>query len=341
MVCKSTLLLIGLLFPILTFPSAPQKDNENRMYNVAIIGAGVAGLSAAKYLARVKLNPIVIEGEFIGGQIIKEGMVTNWPAIKPMPGKDIVDEMHKEASTLGATFVDAFVKNIGRENGLFILDLDNGNKIKAKCLIVTTGAKPKKLDLPGTDTYLGKGLALCAKCDAPFFKNKKVVIIGGGYSALREISIIDKFTDQITIVTKKDDIEGPLLLVHPVKENPKVKILTNCVAQEIMGDQKTVTGVKVLHTKTNKVEEIPAQGVFISVGWDPATELFENKLALDGKKCIVTTDNTKTSVPGIFAAGDVTDKSYHQAPVASGFGYMAALDAENYLKQNKGLAESK
>lgn len=337
MLPHSKIAYLFLSFPLIVLGSQEPTTNENKVYNVAIIGAGVAGLSAAKYLARVKLSPVVIEGEFIGGQINKENMVTNWPAIKPSPGKEIVDEMHKEATTLGAQFVDAFVKKIDKAGSLFTLELDNGKKVKAKCIIVATGAKPKKLDLPGTDKYLGKGLALCAKCDAPFFKDKKVVVIGGDYTALREISIIDKFTDQITIVTKKDDLEGPLLLVNPVKENPKVKILTGCTAQEILGDEKHVTGVKILNTKTNKTEEIPAYGVFISVGWSPCSEIFENTLALDKKKCIVVNENTKTSVPGIFAAGDVTNNSYHQAPVASGFGYMAALDAENYLKQTKGL----
>lgn len=318
-------------FPLLIFGG--HTNNEIQIYNVAIIGAGVAGLSAAKYLARVKLNPVVIEGGIIGGQINKEAMVSNWPALKSAPGTEITDEMHKEAVGLGAQFIDAFVKNIDIGNNLFTLDLDNDKKIKAKCIIVATGAKPKKLNLPGHDEYLGKGVALCAKCDGPFFKNKKVIVIGGDYSALREISILDKFTDQITIVTKKEDLEGPLLLVNPVKENPKVKLLTRCAVQEIVGDGKHVTGIKILNTKTNKVEEIPTYGVFICVGWTPVSELVENKVMLDAKKSIVVTDNTKTSVNGIFAAGDVTNKSYHQAPTASGFGYMAAMDAENYLKQ--------
>lgn len=253
-----------------------------------------------------------------------------------MLGKDIAKLMVSQAKELGTRFISAQAKNIYKNGKIFEIKLNNGKQLFAQAVIIASGAKHEELGIPGEKEYLGKGVMVCAICDGPLYKNKSVVVIGGDYSALRDIEILAKYTDKITIINKKPELQGSLMLLNPVKENHNIKIMNSCTAQEIIGNDKYVTGVKILNTQTNKNEIIPANGVFISVGWEPASKLVENKAEIDRKKRIKVHDNTQTSVPGLFAAGDVTNSDdYHQAPVSANFGYMAGMDAETYLKQTK------
>ncbi len=308
------------------------------IYNVAIIGGGAAGLAAAKYLARAKLKPLVIEEDELGGQLNKANIISNWPAVPAMQGREIAELMVKQAKELGTRFIISQVRNLSKKGNLFDLELKDGKHILARSVILASGARPSKLAIPGEQEYLGKGVAICAICDAPLYRNKSVVVIGGDYSALREIEIISKYTNKITIINKNPELEGPLMLLNPINENKNIKVMNNCTAQEILGDGNSVTGVKILNTKINKNEIISAEGIFISVGWKPSSQLVENKIELDRKKRVKIYNNTQTSMSGLFAVGDVANNGdYHQAPVSANFGYIAGMDAETYLRQNKSI----
>lgn len=301
--------------------------------NIAIIGGGPSALSAAIYAARSELKPLVIEGEE-GGQLAKASHIENWPGVPPTLGSDLAKNMRTQASELGAEFLKTNVINVNFSKHPFKLITKNGNSVLANSVIIATGTKPGKLNCPGEEEFQGKGVALCATCDGPLFKDKKIVLIGGDYPALREATILSKFTNDITIITKAEKLRGPNSLLSQVVKNPNIKILNNSQAIEIIGTPQEATGVKIINKKTKKKNIVPAQAIFIATNWIPESEIFRNKLSLDLKGRIKVHHNTATSVMGIFAAGDVTNNSYHQAPVASAFGYMAGMDAERYLKKN-------
>lgn len=306
-------------------------------YSLAIIGSGPAGSTAAIHAGRTKIDHIIFEGEK-GGQLAKAGTIENWPGTRTIHGADLAKQISEHAQSFGTKFTEGFIKSVDLKNRPFALHLNDDKVIFADSIIIATGAKPTKLGLPGESKYLGKGVAICADCDAPLYKNKKVIVIGGDYVALREIDKIKKFTKDITVINKKSELSGPLPLLESVNSIPGIKILNNYEAKEILGNDENVTGVRVLNINDNKEEIIEADGIFISVGRDPATDIFENELDLDAKKRIVVKNGTETSVPGVFAAGDVTNTTKHQALPASSQGHEAALDAEKYLrdlKQNK------
>lgn len=307
------------------------KQEQKDAHKIVIIGGGSAGLSAAVYAARAKLNPIIIQGEFPGGQLNKASYIENWPGKKTILGPELAKEIKTQATDLGTTILSTSATKVDFTKNPFEIWTNDNQQIFANTVIVATGAKPTKLNCPGEEQYLGKGVAVCATCDAPLFKNKNVVVIGGNYSALREIDILTKYTDKITVINKKTAISGPLSLIHRMNDNPNIKFMNNCIAQEIQGDENWVKGVQIFNKTKNQKETIPAEGVFVSVGWEPSSSIFEGQLALDSKKQIKVNNNTQTSVEGVYAAGDVTNNTYHQAPVASAFGYMAAMDAEKHL----------
>ncbi len=297
---------------------------------MAIIGGGPAGLCAAIYAGRAKLKPIVIEGESPGGQLMKASNVENWPDFNAVLGIKLASDIREHAQNLGTTFKPYSVVDVNFTKQPFILKLNNGEIIKAKSVIIATGSKQKKLNIPGEQTYLGRGVAVCAACDAPLFEHKRVVLVGGGISSLRELGIIRKYTDKVTIINEFPSLQGPRMLLN-YAESPTIKILNNTQVVEIIGNDQGVTGVNVINKNTKEKSTIPTDGVFIAIGWHAASDLFEGKLELDEKKQIKVHNNTYTSIPGVFAAGDVTNNTYHQLLPAAAFGYMAAMDAEKYV----------
>lgn len=310
-------------------------------YSIAIIGSGPAGLSAALYAARAKIDHIYIEGDESGGQLIKASLIENWPGIEKISGYDLSESLLKQVNDLGSQSIKGNVIALDTTKTPFIITIDQKGKtisIEAKTIIIATGTKPNKLGCPGEDIYVGTGIALCANCDAPLFENKKVIVIGGGYEALREIGIIAKYSKDITVINKSDNLQGPKMLMNYVTDNKNIKVLNGFETKEILGNGSKATGVKIVDKKNNEEKTLEAEGIFIATGWLPQTDIFKDKIKLNKKKQIIT-NNTKTSVPGIFAAGDVTSESLHQAIVASAQGYQAAMNAEKYLCQSETMCK--
>lgn len=303
--------------------------NCSEVNNIVIIGSGPAGLSAAIYASRAELNPLVIEGE--PGQLTKASLIENMPGIMPILGVDLVTNMHEQAKELGARFLKNNITKVDFSTKPFKLWTEDNTLVLANSVIIATGTKKSKLLCPGEDKYQNKGVALCAMCDGPLFKDKNIILIGGDYSALREALILSKFTCKLKIINKSPKLRGPNSLLKPVLKNPNIEILNNSRVSEIIGNEEQATGVKIINTKNNKREIIDCDVIFIATNWQPVTDLFKDKLELDPKYRIKVRNTTETSIPGIFAAGDVTNNSYHQVPTASAFGYMAAMDAEKYL----------
>lgn len=294
---------------------------------IAIIGSGPCGLSAAIYAGRAKIDHVVITGEEEGGKLTKASFLENWPGVMSIQGGELAADLRKQTENLGTKFINASVTSVNLKNHPFEINLSNGQKLQARSLVIGTGSKPNKLKCCGEDEYLGKGIAVCAYCDAPFFENKKVVVIGGGFAALREIGILKKYTPHIIVINKDPNLSGPKMLQNYVIEDPSIQVFNNHVVLEIIGDNNKVTGIKLKNTKSNKVFILPTDGVFISIGSKPNTTLFKGQLELNDKKQIVV-NNTETSVQHVYAGGDVTDKSYHQAIMASAEGYACAMNAE-------------
>ncbi len=333
---SSLIAISTLIYLKISYKYAIAENNDNEFVNkIAILGSGTAGLSSAIYAGRAKLSPVLIEGDYPGGQLIKAGIIENWPGISTIAGSQLAQELKMQATDYGTKFINGNASKVDFSKRPFKIYLSDGTRILANSVIIATGRKPRKLNCPGEDTYLSKGLAVCALCDAPIFKNKKVALIGGNISALREIEILTKYTKDIVIINREPEIKGPSSWLNRLKENKHIKIMNNTIAKEIIGNDKWVTGVKIVDKKTNKEEIIPVQGVFVCIGWDPSSDLFEKNLELDSKKQIKVFNQTHTSIPGVFAAGDVTNITYHQAPVASSFGYMAAMDAEKFVSSIK------
>lgn len=294
---------------------------------IVIIGSGPCGLSAAIYSGRAKIDHVVITGEEEGGKLTKASFLENWPGVLSVQGGELAADLKKQTEHLGTKFINASVTSVDLKNHPFEINLSNGQKIKARSLIIGTGSKPNKLKCPGEDQYLGRGIAVCAYCDAPFFENKKVVVVGGGHSALKELGIIKKYTKDITLINKEDDLSGPKMLQNYVNDDPSIKVFNNHVVLEIVGDENKVTGIKLKNKKSNKIFTLPTDGVFVAIGSKPNTTLFKEQLKLNNKKQIVV-NNTQTSVQHVYAGGDVTDKSYYQAIMASAEGYACAMNAE-------------
>lgn len=311
------------------YESSIIKDEINT--DIAVIGSGPAGMSASVYLNRAKIDHVVIEGT-TGGQLMKAAAIKNWPGKDSITGIDLATKIRKHTESLGTRYISGEVVKINFDKNPFELIIKNNDQetiIRAKCIIIATGNGPKKLNIPGEDEYLGKGIALCASCDAPLFENKKVIVIGGGFEALREIGTLSKYTapENITIINNGSELCGPKMLLNFI--SPEMRIIHNAEPLEIIGDGEKATGVRI-KMADGQEETLNADGIFIATGKEPNVDFLEGRVKLNDKNEIDTT-RTKTSVPGVFAGGDVSSESYHQAPLASAQGYQAAMEAEKYL----------
>lgn len=304
----------------------------NSIHPLIIIGSGPAGLTAAIYASRANLSPVIIEGTTPGGQLMGTSMVENWPGEKQIMGPKLMINMREQAAALGTTFVAGSVESIDLSQRPFTITTTKNTRLQAHAIIIATGASPLKLGCPGEETYWGRGVSTCAICDAAFYKGKGVVIVGGGDTAMEDASFLAKFTDNITIIHIKDKLTASPALQERVLKNKKITIVYSSTVTEIQGDGSKVTAVVVENKTTGKKNTLATDGVFIAIGLRPNTDIFKGQLKTNAYGYLSITDETKTSHPGVFAAGDVFDDRYRQAITAAGSGCKASLDAQRYLE---------
>ncbi len=302
--------------------------------NVIVIGSGPAGFTAALYAARADLEPLVLKGLEAGGQLMLTTDVENYPGFADgILGPELMDQMEKQAQRFGAEILSVHVTEVDLTTRPFVVKA--GDQVwRAKTLIVATGATARWLDIPGEDTLRGRGVSACATCDGFFFRDRELLVVGGGDTAMEEASFLTKFASKVTIVHRRDAFRASKVMQDRVFANDKIDVAWNTVLEEIHGDD-AVTGALARDVVTGETRELAADGVFMAIGHDPSTALFRDSLELDADGYIAVREpSTATSVPGVFAAGDVTDHTYRQAVTAAGQGCKAAIDAERYLTED-------
>ena len=308
---------------------------------VAIIGSGPAGLTAALYAARASLEPLVIRGLQPGGLIATTSEVENYPGfVDGIGGYELSDNMEKQAMRFGAKFKDTLITSIDASQRPFVLHTDDGEPITADTIIVSTGASPRHLGVPGEEKLANRGVSYCATCDGFFFREKRAVVVGGGNSAIDEGLFLTRFVTELVIIHRRDSLRADPILQERAFANPKVRFVWDSAVDEILGEQ-SVTGVKVRNLKTGEITQIDTEGVFPYIGHVPNTGIFKGLLDLDENGFIKSEGNTRTNVSGIFAAGDVVDHVYRQAITAAGEGCKAAMEAVWYLADQDFAASKK
>ena len=300
--------------------------------NVIIIGSGPAGYTAAIYAARANLKPILVSGFQPGGQLTITTDVENYPGYEdPIQGPWLMDQMQKQAANVGTEIINSQVTEVFLNEEVKKLNLDNGTTLNAKTVIISTGAQARWLGLENETKFQGHGLSACATCDGFFFKDKEVAVIGGGNSAAEEALFLTKFATKVYLIHRRDKLRAEKILQDRLKENSKIEFIWNSEVTKFNGNDD-LESIDLLNKKDNQTSTLKIDGVFIAIGHDPATQLFKGQLKMDDGGYIITDpDSTKTSIDGVFAAGDVKDKIYRQAVTAAGMGCMAALEVEKYL----------
>jgi len=307
---------------------------------VLIIGSGPAGYTAAIYAARANLSPVMVMGLEPGGQLTITTDVENYPGFADViQGPWLMDQMKAQAEHVGTTFHYDFIKDIDLNVRPFRAVGDSGTVYTGDTVIICTGAKARWLGLEGEKTFRGMGVSACATCDGFFFRGKEVAVVGGGSAAVEEAIFLTNFCSKVTLIHRRDTLRAEKIAQDRLFKNPKIEVIWDSVVEDILGTTPTpgVTGVKLKNVKTGATSELPVDGVFVAIGHAPATELFKGKVDLDKDNYIITApDSTATNIPGVFAAGDVKDKTYRQAVTAAGMGCMAALEADRYLAAHEG-----
>ena len=306
-------------------------SNENH-YKVIIVGSGPAGLTSAIYTARADLKPLVLEGQQPGGQLTITTDVENFPGFpEGIMGPKLMDEMRNQATRFGAECKFELVSEVDFMKKPFTV-VSESSTYTADSVIIATGASARLLGLESEQKYMGYGVSACATCDGFFFKDKEIVVVGGGDSAMEEAIFLTKFASKVTVIHRREGFRSSKIMLERAQKNPKINFMLNQVIEEIKGD-KTVKSVVLRNTQTDEKSELAAEGVFMAIGHTPNTSIFVSKIDTDESGYIKTqAGSTKTNIPGVFACGDVQDKIYRQAITAAGSGCMAAIDAEKYLE---------
>jgi thioredoxin reductase (NADPH) len=309
---------------------------------VVIIGSGPAGLTASLYTARANLKPLLIEGLEAGGQLMLTTMVENWPGFRDgIMGPDLMAEMRLQAERFGTDMMQGNVTRVDLNRRPFAIAFADGATITSEALIIATGASARWLEI-GVDRKLsGHGVSTCATCDGYFFRGKPIAVIGGGDSAMEEAIYLTRFASKVTVIHRRDSLRASKIMQDKARANPKIAWLLNTEIDEIKDTSKgEVTGMVVRNAATGERQEVRVTGVFVAIGHNPNTSLFKGQLEMDANGYLVTHDGARTSVPGVFACGDVQDHLYRQAITAAGSGCMAALDAERFLEGGRHDASS-
>jgi thioredoxin reductase (NADPH) len=311
---------------------------------VVILGSGPAGYTAAIYAARAMLKPMLIQGNQPGGQLTITTDVENYPGFaKVIQGPWLMEEMRGQAEHVGTEMVMDHISSVDLSRRPFRLEGDSGDTYLADTLIICTGAQARWLGLPSEAAFQGHGVSACATCDGFFYKGKEVVVVGGGNAAVEEAMFLTNFATKVTIVHRRDSFRGEKILHERLFKNPKIHVVWDTVVDEIVGTSapKSVNGVRLRNIRTGATSELRTDGVFIAIGHSPATALFKGQLEMNAGGYLVTRpDSTATSIPGVFAAGDVKDETFRQAVTAAGMGCMAALEAERWLAAQSPTAQA-
>lgn len=309
-----------------------------RHTKVLIIGSGPAGYTAGVYASRAMLEPLLIQGIEPGGQLTTTTEVENWPGDSEVQGPDLMIRMENHAKSVGCEVLSDIITNLDLSGRPFVATGDSGNTYTCDSIILATGARAKWLGLPSEEKYKGFGVSACATCDGFFYKNQEIVVVGGGNTAVEEALFLTNFASKVTLIHRRDELRSEKILQDRLFKNPKIETLWFNQVVEILGDKEPlgVTGVKVKNVKTGVLSTLECKGVFVAIGHSPANELVKDVLKTHmGGYVITKPDSTETSIPGIFAAGDLTDHKYRQAVTSAGMGCMAALEVERFLAETK------
>ncbi len=312
--------------------------------NVIIIGSGPAGLTAALYTARAKLNPLVFVGDQLGGQVAITHEVENYPGFpEGLSGPDLVERMRAQAERFGARYEYSSIVEADFTHGRpFILKDANGQEYKADSVIVTSGASPRKLQIPGEDELIGRGVSYCGTCDGFFFRGKDIVVVGGGDSALEEGLFLTRFANKVEIIHRRDELRAGATLQQRAFKNEKISFIWDTVVEEILNDDETgaVNRVRLRNKKTDAVTEHPTEGVFIFIGHNPNNSVYAGQLEMDDEGYVITDKYMRTNIEGVYAAGEIQDPIYRQVATSVGQGTMAAMSLERWLSEQENEAES-
>lgn len=305
------------------------------MENVIIIGTGAAGLTAAIYTARANLTPLVIEGREPGGQLTTTTEVENFPGFEMgIMGPELMDTMRKQAERFGTRYQYGTVTAAELSGEIKKLTLDSGEVLETKSVIICTGASAKYIGLESEQKLIGYGVTSCATCDGAFYRDVPVAVVGGGDSAMEEATFLTRFASKVYLIHRRKEFRASQIMIDRMLENEKIEPIYNTVVEEVLGvEEKSVRALSLKNVKTNETSELKVDGLFIAIGHKPNTDPFVGQLEMDETGYLIT-DSTKTTLPGVFAAGDVQDSVYRQAISAAGTGCMAALEAERYLEQH-------
>jgi thioredoxin reductase (NADPH) len=315
------------------------SENESgsggeKHYDVLIIGSGPAGYTAGVYTSRAKLSTLIITGTLPGGQLMTTSEVENYPGFPSgIFGPELMMNMRQQAERFGTIVIDDEAIKVNFKKKPFTICTPS-ETYTAEAVIICTGASPRKLGIPSEQQFSGRGVSYCATCDGPFFKGEDIVVVGGGDTAIEEATFLTKFGKSVKVVHRRDTLRASKILQEKALENPKIEFLWNNVVSDIRGDKKIST-VLVKEITSGKETMLEAGGLFVAIGHEPNTGIFKGQLDMDDKGYILLKDHTKTSVDGVFAAGDVHDHRYRQAVTAAGFGCMAAIDVERWLSERK------
>ena len=311
---------------------------SEKVFDMIVIGSGPAGITAAIYASRGKLKTVVIAGEEPGGQLTLTTDVEDFPGFpEVIQGPELMTNMKKQAQRLGADFVDGNVTSVDFSSKPFKVSTNSGS-FSGKTIVLATGASAKWLGLPSEQKLIGKGVSSCAVCDAAFFRDKKIALVGGGDAAMKEALFLTKFASEVNVIHRRDKLRAFQDLQDRAFSNPKIKFIWNSVIEEVLGENK-VEGVTIKNLKTSKIINMEIDGLFVAIGHKPNTQFLKGQINLDKKGYVLVTDNTKTSIPGVFAGGDVHDWRYQQAVTAAGAGCMAAMDAQDWLEEKEAVEQ--